>query len=117
MPAIRDLVAALRRRDGVDAAVVLSRDGLVIDGQAGPGLDAERLAAMVPSVLSAADDVGTHAAAGALATGVLEYAERVLVASVLSGDVVLLVVARATADVGALLFELRRNRTRFAALV
>ena len=40
MPSIRDLVAAIRQRDGVDAAVVLGRDGLLIDGQLIPGLDA-----------------------------------------------------------------------------
>ena len=33
MPSIRDLVAAIRQREGVDAAVVLGRDGLLIDGQ------------------------------------------------------------------------------------
>ena len=33
MASIRDLVAALRQRDGVDAAIVLGRDGLLIDSQ------------------------------------------------------------------------------------
>src|SRR5919206_393775 len=49
MPTIRDLVGALRRRDGVDAAVVLGRDGLVIDGQASDALDVEHVAARVPA--------------------------------------------------------------------
>src|SRR5581483_12471103 len=31
MPSIRDLVAAIRQRDGVDAAIVLGRDGLLIE--------------------------------------------------------------------------------------
>ena len=40
MPTIRDLVAALRQRDGVEAAVVLGRDGLLIDSQTEPTVDA-----------------------------------------------------------------------------
>lgn len=48
MPTIRDLVGAIRQREGVDAAVVLGRDGLLIDGQAVPGLASEEVAAHVP---------------------------------------------------------------------
>ena len=39
MASIRDLVAALRQREGVDAAIVLGRDGLLNDSQAVQGLD------------------------------------------------------------------------------
>ena len=53
MPTIRELVAAIRQRDGVEAAIVLGRDGLLIDGQAVPNLDAEGLAAHVPSIVTA----------------------------------------------------------------
>ncbi len=49
MPTIRDLVAAIRQREGVEAAVMLGRDGLLIDGQAQAGLDTENIAALVPS--------------------------------------------------------------------
>ena len=44
MPTIHDLVAAIRDREGVQAAVVLGRDGLVIDAQALPTTDAEKKA-------------------------------------------------------------------------
>lgn len=42
MPTIRDLVRALRRREGVDAAMVLGRDGLLIDGATEMGVAAGR---------------------------------------------------------------------------
>ena len=54
MPTIRDLVGAIRQREGVEAAIVLGRDGLLIDSQAVPNLDAEDVAAHVPSIISAA---------------------------------------------------------------
>jgi predicted regulator of Ras-like GTPase activity (Roadblock/LC7/MglB family) len=117
MPTIRELVAAIRQRDGVEAAIVLGRDGLLIDGQAVPNLDAEGLAAHVPSIVVAADDFGTAARRGPLTTGVFEYPEGLVVVSVLSADAVLLVLVQPRANVGQLLFELRRNREHMAALM
>ena len=117
MPTIRDLVAALRERDGVEAAVVLGRDGLVIDGQTAPGLDAESVAALAPAVVIAAEEFGSHVDRGALATAILEYRDGVAVISALSPDALLLVLARQSVTLGHLLFELRRNRENLATLV
>ncbi len=117
MPNIRDLVAAIRQRDGVEAAVVLGRDGLLIDSQSVPGLDAEDLAARIPSIIGAADELGSAAGRGALTTAVLEHGSSVAVVSVLSPDAVLFVLVRPDANLGQLLFELRRNREHIAALV
>jgi len=117
MPTIRELVAAIRHRDGVEAAIVLGRDGLLIDGQAVPNLDAEGLAAHVPSIITAADEFGVASQRGQLITGVFEYPRGLVVASVLSAEAILLVLVQADANVGQLLFELRRNREHMAALV
>ncbi|HEU4642071.1 MAG TPA: roadblock/LC7 domain-containing protein [Gemmatimonadaceae bacterium] len=118
MPTIRDLVGALRQRDGVDAAVVLGRDGLLIDSETSPHVDAESVAALIPAIIAAADEYGAHDSRGSLATAILEYAQgSVAVISVLSSEAILLVLARPTANLGQLLFELRRNRENIAALV
>jgi predicted regulator of Ras-like GTPase activity (Roadblock/LC7/MglB family) len=117
MPTIRDLVAAIRQRDGVDAAVVLGRDGLLIDSQTVPNLNAEDVAAHVPAIIAAADEFGATASRGALTTAVLEYPDGLAIVSVLSQDAILLVLVRATANIGQLLFELRRNREQIATLV
>ena len=50
MATIRDVVEALARRGGVDAVVVVGRDGLPIDARAADGVDAENVAALLPSV-------------------------------------------------------------------
>jgi predicted regulator of Ras-like GTPase activity (Roadblock/LC7/MglB family) len=117
MPTIRDLVAVIRQREGVEAAVVLGRDGLLIDSQADAGLDAEDIAAHVPSIIQYADELGVSAARGALATTVLEYERGLAIVSCLSPDAVLLVLVQPTANLGQLLYELRRNRANIAALV
>ena len=117
MPSIRDLVGTIRQRDGVDAAVVLGRDGLVIDSQSIPGIDTEGLAALIPAIIGPADELGQAVARGDLKTAVLELASGLAIVSVLNSDAVLVVLVRPEANVGGLLFELRRNRERIASLV
>jgi len=117
MASIRDLVAALRQRDGVDAAIVLGRDGLLIDSQTVPGLDAEDLAARIPPIISAADEVGSAAKRGEALTVILEHRQGVAIVSVLNTEAVLLVLVQQGAQIGQLLYELRRNREHIAALV
>jgi predicted regulator of Ras-like GTPase activity (Roadblock/LC7/MglB family) len=117
MPSIRDLVAAIRQRDGVDAAIVLGHDGLLIDSQSGPGVDAEDIAARIPAIIGAADELGTATARGELRTAVLEHQNGLAIVSVLSADAILLVLVTPRANIGKLLFELRRNREHIAALV
>ena len=48
---------------------------------------------------------------------VLEHRDGLAVVSVLSDDAILLVLVRPQANVGQLLFELRRNRENIASLV
>ena len=118
MSAIRDLLTALRGRPGVDAAIVVGRDGLVIDDESRDGLDRERIAAHAPALLTAGDDVGAAANRGALVTLVLEHERGGLaILSVLSRDASLLVLLDPSADAGPLLQELRRERARLASLV
>jgi predicted regulator of Ras-like GTPase activity (Roadblock/LC7/MglB family) len=117
MASIRDLVGALRQREGVEAAIVLGRDGLLIDSQVIPGLDAEDLAARIPAILGPADDLGTAAQRGEVVTVVLEHGQGIAIVSVLSAEAVLLVLVQPTANIGQLLYELRRNRGQIAALV
>ena len=117
MPSIRDLVAAIRHRDGVDAAIVLGRDGLLIDSQLGPGLDAEDIAARIPAIIGTADELGSSTARGELRSAVLEHQDGLAIISVLSAEAILLVLLTPRANIGQLLFELRRNREHIAALV
>jgi len=117
MPSIRDLVAAIRQREGVDAAIVLGRDGLLIDSHSSPGLDAEDVAARIPAIIGPADDFGAATGRGELLTAVLEHRNGIAIVSVLSTEAVLLVLVSPRANIGQLLFELRRNREHIAALV
>jgi uncharacterized protein len=117
LASIRDLVAAIRQREGVEAAVVLGRDGLLIDGQTVPGLSADDIAARIPPIIGPADDLGTALGRRELLTAVLEHRGGVAIISAMSADVFLFVLVTPQANIGQLLFELRRNRDHIAALV
>ncbi|NUO62987.1 MAG: hypothetical protein HOQ11_01965 [Gemmatimonadaceae bacterium] len=117
MATIRDLVGAIRQREGVEAAVVLGRDGLLIDSQVLPNFDPEHIAAHIPSIINAAEELASAARRGELVTSILEYERGYAIVSVLSREALLLVLVQSNADVGKLLFELRRNRQHIAALV
>lgn len=117
MPTIHDLVRAIAQRDGVEAVVVLGRDGLLIDGRTSGDLDAEHLAALAPSVASAADSLADASSRGGLVTAVLEFERGIAIVSSLSSDALMLVVVHPSANVGSLLFDLRRHRANIASIV
>ncbi|MBA4073031.1 MAG: hypothetical protein C0497_14530 [Gemmatimonas sp.] len=117
MPTIHDLVAAIRDREGVQAAVVLGRDGLVIDAQALPTVDTESVAAHVPPVFLAAEELGHASQQDALQTAVLEHEYGYAIVAALSAEAVLLVLALPGVNLAQLLYELRRNRANIASLV
>jgi predicted regulator of Ras-like GTPase activity (Roadblock/LC7/MglB family) len=117
MPSIRDLVAAIRQREGVDAALVLGRDGLLIDSQSGAGIEPDDVAARISAIIAPADELGAVTGRGDLQTAVLEHQTGLAIVSVLSPEAILLVLVTPQANIAQLLFELRRNRDQIAALV
>lgn len=117
MATIRDVVEALSRRAGVDAVVVVGRDGLPIDSHTGNGVDAENVAALVPSVINTMAQLGHAGDRGEFGTAVLEFGRGLAVVAVVSADALLVVLVQPATNVGALLFDLRRHRTAIAGLL
>jgi predicted regulator of Ras-like GTPase activity (Roadblock/LC7/MglB family) len=117
MPNIRDFTTALRQRPGVDAVLVLGKDGLLIEGFAAPGLNTEDLAARVPALVSEAESLGKAAMQGGLATAIVEHEKGYAIVAVLADNTLLLLLLRPSADLGGLLFDVRRYRGNIASLI
>jgi uncharacterized protein len=117
MPNIRDFTSALRQRPGVDAVLVLGRDGLLIEGFAAPGLNNEDLAARVPALVFEAEALGKAAQQGAVATAIVENEKGYAIVASLADQTLLLLLLRPSADLGGLLFDVRRYRGNIASLI
>lgn len=117
MPTIRDVVRALATREGVDAVIVLGRDGLTIDASARDGMDTDGLAALVPSVVAACGRLGSASSRGDFTFGAMEYGGGTTLVAPLSPDTLLAIFVQPNVSVGTLLYELHRHRSAIAGLL
>lgn len=117
MTGLADVVRALAGRDGVESVVLFSADGLTIDAAGHAPLDADAAAALTATLAQHADRLGAEAGSGALRSAVVEFdAGAAIVTRVAEGSW-LLVVTRADASIGTLLYDLRRHAPALAALL
>jgi predicted regulator of Ras-like GTPase activity (Roadblock/LC7/MglB family) len=112
-----EVVQSLAERNGVDAVLLLSGDGLPIEHAARAAFDSETVAALAATLAQHAAGLGQGAARGELATAVLEYGDGLLVLARAGMGDWLAVLATSDADIGPLLFDLRQHRSALATLL
>jgi len=117
MPTIRDVVQVLGNREGVEAVIVLGRDGLPIDSRTENGVDSESVAALVPSVVESCNRLGDAGGRGGFGFGVVEFDNGLAVIAELTPDTLLAILIRQDINIGQLLFELQRHRAAIAHLL
>ena len=122
-PTLTQLVEAIVQHEGVEAVLVIGRDGLLVDGRSGSApVDLDALAAHLPRVLDAVTALGGAAGDGATGQGelvstVMEFEQGLALAAVLSSDASLLVLLGRGANAAPLLYDLRRFRGRIASII
>ena len=116
MAGLRDVVRDFLGRDGVQAVVVLSADGLAIEQASRDVVDVDSLAALAATLVQYAARLGLGANAGVFHTGVLEYEQALLVISQIGTGECLAIMAAPSTDLGPLLYDLRQHRPALAAL-
>jgi predicted regulator of Ras-like GTPase activity (Roadblock/LC7/MglB family) len=117
MPGLNEVVRDLAARDGVEAVLVLSADGLPIEHASRGPFDPESLAALTATMVQYATRLGIGATRGALRNAVIEYERGLLVIAQIGAGDCLAILAAADADVGELLYDLRQHRPALAALL
>ncbi len=115
MAGLGDVVRALAERDAVASVVLLSADGLPIH-HAGREVDADAIAALTATMVRDANLLADTLARGALGTMVL-VSDRGLAIVARVGADWLVVLPVDGAEVGALLYDLRRHRSALTALL
>ncbi|MGN6393607.1 MAG: roadblock/LC7 domain-containing protein [Gemmatimonadales bacterium] len=114
---LSEVVQQLAARDGVEGVLLLSGDGLPIEHAAQASLDADTVAALAATVARHASRLGEGAGLGEVTTGVLEYGRGLLILARAGADDWLALLARADADIGPLLYDLRQHRAALATLL
>jgi predicted regulator of Ras-like GTPase activity (Roadblock/LC7/MglB family) len=117
MAGLREVVGRLVQREGVEAVLVLSADGLPIEHASHQAFEAEPLAALTATLAQYATRLGLGAGRGALRTAVLEYERGLLVVAQIGAGDCLAVLAKSEANAGELLYDLRQHRPALAALL
>jgi len=117
MAGLGDVLRSLATRDGVQAALLLSGEGLPIDHAASGAFEPETIAALAATVAQYADRLGEGAARGSLRTAVFDFTEGPVVLTRAGSDDWLAILARPEADIGPLLYDLRHHRPALAGLL
>jgi len=117
MTELGEVVQSLAARDGVEAALLLSGDGLPIEHAARAAFDAEAVAALAATLAQHAGRLGQGAGCGALATAVLDFEGALLVLARAGAHDWLAILSAPDADIGPLLFDLRRHGSTLASLL
>ena len=117
MANLTDLVRGLVERDGVEAVLVLSADGLPIEHAARQSFDPDSLAALTATLVQYATRLGLGAGRGALRNAVIEYDRALLIVAHIGAGDCLAIVAGAESDIGPILYDLGQHRPALAALL
>lgn len=117
MAGLKEVVRGLSTRDGVEAVLVLSADGLPIDHASRGTFDPESVAALSATLVQYATRLGLGAGRGALRNAVMEYERGLLIVAQIGAGDCLAILAAPDADVGDLLYDLRQHRPALAALL
>ena len=116
LSAFRPMLDALTRVRGVSAALVVSeRDGIIVDSNLQIGQSGDRVAALAASLYRKARLSASAAGMGAVSFLQLE-APRGRICAVGGGELVLIVVAEPTVNVGLIRVELLRAAATLLAL-
>ena len=109
MTNLKSLLNELIRVEGITTAVVVGRDGFVIEGDSKGKADIEAVGAVVSTGVGASEMMGASLGAGEMTQGMVEYRDGVIVIGLLGKKAVLAVVADSQANVGNVRYQVKQR--------
>lgn len=111
---LRGILDGLMRVEGATAALVVGRDGFVIEAVSTEGIEADSVGALAASSLGASETMGGELHLGPLGSILIEYEMGPVAVSPAGPDAVLAVVGNQHVNLGRLRIEMRKIRTAVA---
>jgi uncharacterized protein len=110
MAKTRELLEELVKVDGVNTAVIVGRDGFVLEGVSQGGkLDAETVGAVISAGTGSSEVMGRELNVGAMTQGMMEYADGLIMMSLVGTEAILAVVANTKANLGYVRFQIKKQ--------
>jgi len=107
---LKEVLNDLSKVEGINAAVVVSRDGFVIEGATRNGsLDAEAVGAVISAGLGSSEVMGRELNVGQMSQMMVEYGKGFIVVSFLGEGAALATVAEATANLGNVRYQVKKR--------
>ncbi|MFO0584372.1 MAG: roadblock/LC7 domain-containing protein [Anaeromyxobacter sp.] len=114
MTNLKTMLNELVKTEGVNTAVIVGRDGFVIDGvSARSKLDTEAVGAIISTGIGSAEVMGGELKVGTMTQSMFEYNDGIIVLS-LAGEAILAVVADPTANLGMVRFQVKKRAPEIA---
>src|SRR5262245_31020889 len=115
---LKQLLTDLVKVDGITTAVLVSRDGFVIDGASnGNSLDLEVVGAVVSAGIGSNIAIGKELHVGDIRQSMTEYEKGFIVATVLGEAGALAVVADLKANLGHVRYHVKKHAAMIGTLV
>jgi uncharacterized protein len=102
--------------EGINAAVVVGRDGFVIEGISNDGkLDIETVGAVISTGLGSSEVIGRELSVGPLTQSMIEYDHGVIVLGTLGKDSLLCLVCQSGANLGNVRLQMKKRTPELAS--
>ena len=110
METLKSLLKELTDLDGINAAVVINRDGFMISGMMRSGeVDMEFMAAIISAGVGSSEQMARQLQLGAINLSMVECERGVAMVMLLSKEAVMAVVADPSATIGSIRYQLKKR--------
>ncbi len=94
--------------DGIQSAVVVSKDGFIIEGNSHEGIDAEAIGAVVSTSLGNSESIGRELGLGAVTQSLVEYESGIMMITMLGSEAFLAVISDMNTNLGNVRYQVRK---------
>ncbi len=116
MANLKELLKEMVTVEGVTTAVVVGRDGFVIEGTTSAGtMDIEAVGAVVSTGIGSSEVMGRELNVGRMTQGLVEYENGIITISFLGKDAILAVVADLNANLGNVRYQVKKRTPEIQA--
>lgn len=112
---LKQILSEFLKLDGVSAAVVVGRDGFVIESVEAGEIDTEALGAMASTGMGTSEAMGAELGKGEMQQMLVELELGPILLSPLSDDELIAIVGEKDVNIGRIRYELKKNKERIIA--